>query len=325
MSVRIWAWLAMTMTSVAVWGCATENLLRPAGGFIQPLGRAHPLVGRVWDSARGEFSAPSALRSALMRGQLVVLGETHDNRDHHLLQAQLLRHFATTHVQTAVAFEMLDEDQAQALAAHEPVSVDALAQQVQWSASGWPAFELYRPVFDTVLAVRARLIAAHPSREHVRESMTGLSPEQAHALGLDVPLPAAQLQAQRDEIRASHCGHANDAMVKAMELAQSYKDAFMARAMLQTRRATVLIAGRGHARNDRGVPLFLRRMGKKSTLSVALVDVDDAHLRPQDYGRDLAAFDFVVFTPRVTDEDPCQRFKQQLQTMQRHTTPIAAP
>jgi uncharacterized iron-regulated protein len=92
----------------------------------------------------------------------------------------------------------------------------------------------------------------------------------------------------------------------------------MARALIQSGSPALLVAGRGHARNDRGVPLFWQRAGQHATLSVAFVDVSDAALEPSQY--DLAAFDFVVFTPRVSDEDACERFRRELEKM-RHSAP----
>lgn len=310
--------------SAALGGCATEHLLRPTGGFTQQLGRRHPLAGHVWNVARGAACMPDELEDALDRADFVVLGETHDNRDHHLLEAELVRQFAhahehvhehdAAHERARIAFEMLDEDQAASL--RSPFKTpEELARRVHWSESGWPAFELYRPVFARAIAAGMRIVAAHPSATHVRDSMHGIAAGEALRLRLDLPLAARQQAAQREEIRASHCGHANDAMLLAMQQAQAYKDAFMAAAMLQAAAPTVLIAGRGHARNDRAVPLFLHRAGAKSVLSIAFIDVDDDHTRASDY--DIAAYDFVVFTPRVTDQDPCQQFKVQLEAMRK--------
>ncbi|HKU40860.1 MAG TPA: ChaN family lipoprotein [Polyangiales bacterium] len=301
---------------LAAAGCATTTPgLRPAGGFTQALGRDHPLVGRVYDVARARWIDGADLARALEAADFAVLGETHDNRDQHLLQAQLVERFARAHPNASVAFEMLDETQAAALEGKPPATPEALAERVAWQDTGWPDFALYRPVFAAALAAKLQIVAAHPSREHVRASMHGLEPDEARALYLDEPLPEAQAAAQRDEIRESHCGQAPDAMVAAMQAAQSYKDAFMARALRSAGSPALLIAGRGHARNDRGVPFYLRRAGAGSILSVAFVDLSDDRKRPTDY--DLRAFDYAVFTPRASDQDPCERFKQQLEHMKR--------
>jgi hypothetical protein len=57
------------------------------------------------------------------------------------------------------------------------------------------------------------------------------------------------------------------------------------------------------------------------SLSVAFIDVDDAHTKATDY--DIGAFDYVIFTPRVSDEDPCEEFRKQLEKM--HQAPAPTP
>jgi len=302
----------LALSLVAAISCTASNSqLVPNKGFGSQLGGQHVLLGQVY---RGPARVTrEALFSALEHARYVVLGETHDNRDHHQRQAQLVQQFLAAQPGAAVAFEMLDEDDASALSAQ---TASELEQRVEWANSGWPDFALYRPVFDAAFSVQARVVAAHPSAEHVRASMRGVAEAEARELHLDQPLPEAQIQAQHDEIRESHCGHAPDQMLTAMQRAQVYKDAFMARAMAQTQVPTVLIAGRGHARNDRAVPYFLKRAGSGATLSIAFIEVVDSREDPSTY--DTEAFDYVIFTPRASNEDPCEKFRKQLEQMRQH-------
>ena len=309
-------WL-LTALIVAAMGCSSSAQLAPETGFSSQRGAQHPLAGQVYRGAARERVTREALLSALAHTRYLVLGETHDNRDHHQLQAQLLEHFLEAQPGAAVAFEMLDEDDAGALASEPPVqNAKELAQRVDWAGSGWPEFQLYQPIFDAVFNVQARVVAAHPNAERVRASMQGVAEAEARELHIDTPLPQEQIQAQHEEIRDSHCGHANDQMLTAMQRAQVYKDAFMARAVARTSVPTALIAGRGHARNDRGVPYFLARTHAGDALSVAFIEVADAQHDPNAY--DTAAFDYVVFTPRASDEDPCEKFRKQLEEMRQH-------
>jgi uncharacterized iron-regulated protein len=116
----------------------------------------------------------------------------------------------------------------------------------------------------------------------------------------------------RDELVASHCGHLNAAAADRMALAQRARDAQMAERMLLSARGdgAVLIAGAGHARKDRGVPRVLaRRDPQLSIVSVAFVEIETGRLVPSSYAESWHAsslpFDFVVFTPRASDDDPC--------------------
>ncbi len=296
--------------------CATSGALTPRGGFVHRLGAEHPLAGRVYARETRDLVEPARLFAALAEADVVLIGEIHDNSDHHLLEAELITRFLLAHPEAHVAFEMLDETQAEALEP-PPKDADTLGERVRWQATGWPSFALYRPVFQAVLDGSGTLVAAHPSRERVRASMHGVSDAEARELHLFPPLSSPLREALVQEIADSHCGHAPEAMIEPMVRAQSFKDAFMARAMASVGGAALLVAGSGHVREDRGVPLFLARRGLVDVLSIRLVGVDDALLDPHAYAE--AAYDFVIFTPRTTDESACDRFKEQLERMkQRH-------
>jgi uncharacterized iron-regulated protein len=282
------------------------------GGFTQPLGREHPLAGRIYDPTTRQLTDLATLDRKLASARWLIVGETHDNVDHHRLEAALLGQFFRHHPRAAVAFEMLDEDVREVLSGPLPDDPDDFARRVKWSETGWPEFAQYRPVFEKALRQRSRIIAAHPSAEHVRASLKE-APE-ADALQLDRPLPPGAATALAREIEDAHCGHAPAAMLTAMQRAQSYKDAFMARELERAGAPAVLITGRGHGRKDRGVPRFLGLRGAGDALSVGLVDVSDAARQPSDY-EEADQFDLVIFTPRTTDEDACTRFKKQLEGM----------
>jgi uncharacterized iron-regulated protein len=308
--------------ALVAFGCAAPMTLAPVHGFVQPLGKTHPLAGRIYQAAAHDFVSVSELNDAIAASEYLVLGETHDNRDHHLLEAKLVEQFASAHPTAAAGFEMLDED-VRAAVQCPPRDPDAFARAVQWDKSGWPEFAQYKPVFKVVLSRSMPVIAAHPSGEKVRASMAAIPSDEIHALHLDVPLPEAARDVLRAEIRESHCGHAPAAMLDMMERAPCYKDAFMARSIRDAKRPVVLVTGAGHARNDRAVPHFLRLRGATRVTSVAFLEVDDARTTPDRY--DVAAFDFVVFTPRVSDEDPCERFEEELKKMQQQEAPTSSP
>jgi hypothetical protein len=88
-----------------------------------------------------------------------------------------------------------------------------------------------------------------------------------------------------------------------MSIAQRVKDALMA-SMMQTNATpdgAVLIAGNGHVRSDRGVPIYLR----KPSITISFVEVDH-FADASTYAHDEPAR-FLVFTPRVDDDDPCKK------------------
>ena len=76
----------------------------------------------------------------------------------------------------------------------------------------------------------------------------------------------------------------------------------------------MLIAGNGHVRKDRGVPTALARLGEAGVLSVAFTEVQQGETDPSGYAVEWHAatlpFDYVWFTPRATDADPCEGMRK---------------
>jgi uncharacterized iron-regulated protein len=308
--------------------CAAPH---PAGGpWVSAHGLDHPLVGRIWDVAAERFVDAVALVSRLARAPFVLLGEQHDNPDHHRLQARVVAALAAAGRRPAVAFEMLAPEQGPPLAAHlaaAPRDAAGLGEAVGWSRSGWPEWRLYQPIAEAALAAGLPLVPANLPAAAARALARGepgtLDPALAAAYGLDRPLAPAVEAAMAAEIRESHCGHAPERLVPGMILAQRARDARMAESLLAAGAAdgAVLITGNGHARADRGVPAALRRHRPGvAVASLAFLEVAPDGLTPPAYTArfgDRLPFDYVWFTPRADDEDPCEKFRQPLERLRR--------
>jgi uncharacterized iron-regulated protein len=291
------------------------EIVREGGPWQTTVYADHPLVGRIWSMSRSEYVTQDEVVSDLRAVAFVLLGEKHDNPDHHRLQGGLVQALAPA----AVAFEMLDHTDP----VEQGTDPASLAAAVKWADSGWPPFEVYEPVFAATYTVGADVIAAHPTREEVRQAMnSGLESLPATAtagLQLDKPLQEAHRAELAAEIVASHCGHAPQEMQDMMIRAQILKDAWMARAMGQARQSrpgtVVLIAGGGHTRRDRGVPHYLA----DSARTVLLTEVVAGQEDPAAYDEGA---DYLWFTPRVDDVDPCEKYREQLHQM---STPAPEP
>jgi uncharacterized iron-regulated protein len=297
---------------LALAGCA------PAASTHEPAAR--PLAGRVWDVARARFVEPAALVAELARARFVLLGETHDDPEHHRGQAWIGEELLAAGRRPAVAFEMLRPEDAARIArqlAAAPRDADALAAAVDWAHSGWPAFALYRPIVRAALDAGVPVVPANvPAaalREVLRGGLAALEPALAERQALDRPLPPGEARAAAEEIRAVHCGRLPESMVPGMAAAQRARDAAMADAMIEaaTGDGAVLIAGRGHVRTDRGVPFYLRtRRPEARVASVAFVEARPGPATPAAYAETFGAaalpFDWVWFTPpRPDGGDPC--------------------
>ena len=108
-----------------------------------------------------------------------------------------------------------------------------------------------------------------------------------------------------------------------MSRAQMQRDHVMVNALIEKQRPIVFIAGSGHVRTDYAVPMQLRRkFNQTSYLSVAYVPVQEGMQDPQEYLQGIHnLYDVLYFTPSHTNEDPCDKFREQLKDMQHQQTP----
>lgn len=296
--------------------------------WVSSEGDRHPLVGRIWAPRAGRLVDEAALDAAVTAADYVFLGEVHDNPDHHLLQARLLRAILASGRHPALAFEMLDVSQQQAVDASlaaAPRDADALGEAVAWDRSGWPPFKWYRPIFATGLDAGLPIVATNFSRAQLREvykkGRESLPDGVRTRLAREEPLPPKVLKALRAEMEESHCGELPDAMVDPLVLSQRARNAGIAERMETAGqgRGAVLITGKAHARTDRGVPAIVARdePGKK-IVTVAFTEVQPGVTDPAAYGEDdedtgPAPWDFVVFTPGAKRGDPCVGFRAHME------------
>jgi len=287
-----------------------------------------PLVGKVYDVRARAFIHSNEVIHRAASADFVLLGEKHDNPDHHRLQAWLIDQIALQRRQPAVVFEMIRVDRAEALR-DAPRDPDAIATAVDWPHSGWPDFALYEPVFEAALAGGMPLAAGDLARDQLaplrKNGLAALSPDERARLALDPGPSASQREALAAQVRDAHCGMVPDAMIEPMIDIQRARDAALADAMLgaATRHGAVLIAGGGHASRDGAVPLYLeRRAPQRVVFALAFVEAPrDAEGAGEDLAQRAAAlgegFDVIWVTPRVDDEDPCSRFRHDLERMRK--------
>ena len=289
-------------------------------------GRNHRLTGQIWDVSSGKFMDRRSFLIRLARAEFVLLGEKHDNPDHHRLQAELLRGLIAAGRRPAVGFEMFSLDDAGAIAKHlarAPSDAAGLGPAVNWQKSGWPDWAMYQPIAEAALAAKLTIVATNlplaTARQMSREGLA-LEPSVRRDLGLDQPLSDAMLATMVADIQNSHCGYGSAESIQTMVQVQRARDAQMAQSLIAAATAdgAVLVAGAGHVRSDYGIPVYLTAKAPgRQVVSIAFVEVDELEPEPNKYlpagaaGR--APFDYLWFTPRLDNEDACEKFKAQFE------------
>jgi uncharacterized iron-regulated protein len=279
------------------------------------------LAGRIWDTKAKRMITAEDLVSRALAAGVVILGETHDNPDHHALQAWMVRRLVAAGRRPVTALEMVDSDRQATLDANRS-DLAGLGLALDWEKRGWPHWAWYRPIAEATLAGNGVLVAANLPQEAGRQIAKGSATADTIArYGLDETLSPKDEKAMAADIRDGHCGMLPETAIPAMVQVQRARDAAMAEAVADwaTRPQVgpaVLIAGSGHARRDRGVPARLQALVPGVTpLVIAFVEAGDDERDPAQAskrGDGAASFDAVWFTAPAPREDPCAQFQKQM-------------
>jgi uncharacterized iron-regulated protein len=282
----------------------------------------HPLVGRVWDGRDRAFVDADAAIADWRRAAVVLLGESHDNPDHHRVQLRVLDALSMAGARHALVMEQFDVEHQTAIddaLRQSGVNADDIARAGKLDRTGWD-WPLYRPLIERALERGMPIAAANLSRAAARRivmSGFGALGEQAGRLPLDETWSDERDAILSNLIGAGHCGQAPEEMVRGIVRAQRARDATMAQAMSRyPGRGVIGIVGRGHARRDIGIPVYLAALSPGASVSVVgLVEVAEGQTDPAAYAVEegAGAYDWLWFTARAERPDPCAglRFDKQ--------------
>ena len=277
--------------------------------------RPASLAGRAWDVAARRFVKTAEARARIAAATVALLGETHDNRTHHEIQRSILAEALRMGRRPALAMEQIDlewqADVDRAIAnGASPAQIGVAAHATRgWD---WPA---YSPMVALAMSNRLPVVALNLPRERTRrivgEGLDALGPGEATRLALTATWNPQRNARLRREIVQGHCGDDSPIVDKLVDV-QRAKDAVMADRILEaSARGVVAILGRGHARRDLGVPLYLAaRAPALQVLSLGLVEIDPQAHGVEDYPEARRGrFDLLWFTEAARREDPCLAFK----------------
>ena len=314
MTARISRFHALAWTLLA---CGLGLLQDPAAArnWQAPFHQGHVLTGKIWDTGQSVWISTEQLFAELLQHEYILLGEVHDNPDHHLLQAEVLDRLVQAGERPVVVMEMLAQGAWQDQPAYWS-DLGSLQQAVEARNAGWP-WKLYAPVLRAVVRHGLELVAGNIESEALHAASEKAGINWAREIAIRSGIPAHSLQQLEDDIAESHCGYAHSGHVQFMAGAQLHRDHVITQVLADSLPPVVLLAGKGHVRKDYAVPMHLRNIYRRASyLSVALTPVKPEALRPEDYlGGVQDAFDILYFTPSHTDQNPCIEFEAQLKRL----------
>jgi len=280
-----------------------------------PLAQDHALAGWIFDS--DGVVTPEDLADRMAAVRFVLIGEKHDNIDHHQLELYLLKLLLkrlsadNPNATMSITLEMLDAGQqahidliTEQLEQNKDLvfDTDELKSRLDWPEQGWP-WDDYAAVIGWSLNRRLPLYAGNISRKTMHVIyQNGIDDRFSSARVLKASLHDALL----DQVFDGHCGLMPKDSLASMVDIQLVKDAAMANTLLAgDTDSGVLIAGTGHIRKDTSVPRHLQTLSGNSMLTIALVEVDSDRQQVADYDDLFDQFDIVIFTPVANQRDYC--------------------
>lgn len=256
-----------------------------------------PLGGRIRDLHTGQSVTPQALVERLATAQRVVIGEQHDNRDHHALQRWLLQALSDRRAQGSLLLEMLTPQQQPRVDAVRqlPALPKDLPGALEWSP-GWD-WSLYGPVVEFALRQPYPVLAANLDSAQIQRIY-----RQVPALEGVYANSDAVKDVLLEQIRESHCGLLPESQLPAMLAVQQQRDRRMAERLLEAPAPALLLAGAWHGRKDVGVPLHALDLGAHAAPIVLMLAEE---------GSDVTSViaDYVWYTPATPPQDYCAQMR----------------
>ena len=295
--------------------------------WVSPHFRDHPLADTIWTS---DFEAVTMgqLEALLSKASFVLLGEIHNNPDHHRLQARLINGLVRNGRRPAIVFEMVPADlQAELDRYVQAGSRDAskLGEALRWEERGWPDWAIYQPIAEAALSAELPLLAGgldgNTQKALAKGEPSPIYTKTMEELDLALPLKPEIAEAQGREIDEAHCNLLPNAAMEPMVRVQRARDAYLANVMLSAKASdgAVLIAGGGHVRNDWAVPRIIRqKLSNAVVVSIAFIEVDPKRTLPSEYIQTIPGlekpYDFIHLTPRADLTDYCAELQKHMET-----------
>ncbi|MDH5560467.1 MAG: ChaN family lipoprotein [Deltaproteobacteria bacterium] len=317
-------------------------------GCSQSLPKAtDPLLGKIIDSKTGKSLSKADLIGRLSGYEIIYLGEKHDNRHHHEIQEELIQDLIKLGKKPAIGIELFSVDQTGYLMEfvmgssrlHQGLSIPQQARllrnKLQWERRSDSEWENYFRFIKIARKHQLPLFGMDIPQGVVRrissvgyENLSAVERMLAPRSNFNDPVYRDLMYRRFTE---AHCGWSNPAHLKKLYQTWQSRNEMMAETIINTlhnnpKRPIVIILGGGHAENRMGV--YERVLSKTNNLSqvtlglteIALNKTDlPAYLEMEQVGVEISRlpYDYLWFTPRAQDEDPCEKHKKILSKMKR--------
>ncbi len=247
-------------------------------------GRVSISQNQTIETRSGRIATASDVAKAAHGLPFVFLGESHNNLDHHQMQASVIEALVKQGRNVIVGFEMFTR----------PVQDDLNGWTLGWwdeatfiERSDWRKqwgfdYALYRPIFEVVKANRLPMVALNVPRDWVRAvgkaGYSGLTPEQKQTLPSELFLGNTGHKQVFDALMGGH--PMTGTQGENIYAAQVLWDEGMADTSLKymeakgnsPRNVFVIVAGSGHVMYGQGINYRIHRRTGQRGVTMVMID-----------------------------------------------------
>jgi uncharacterized iron-regulated protein len=230
---------------------------------VKNTGESYP-VETILDTRTGQPVSFDELLQDLVDSQIIYVGETHTNQEHHLVQTRLIEALHDQRPDLAVGMEMFDHRYDTVLAQWSSGALDreAFIEKSHWYArcSGWGhPFDLYATIFNTIQAEGIRLVGLNvpfwiPS-EIRSGGLANLLPDERQLVAADIDTGNAEHRAYLESV-FQQMAHRHMQSFEFFYEAQCAWEDTMAESIARKLGSgpMVVVIGNGHIQYKYGVP-----------------------------------------------------------------------
>jgi uncharacterized iron-regulated protein len=269
-------------------------------------------IVRISDDANEKVATFADVKRDLSHGSVLALGERHGVVAHPKAAACLINSLSAERP-IALVVEHFSSDQQSTIdlyrAAH-PEAVDGLGVATKWWQSGWPAWSIYKPLFDSAWVSKSSVIAADLPR-----SSQGIG--EASLVNVISLTGVNLVSAWSDAMNSAHCGQLDPVSAIGLAKKQISRDVAMAEKVVSASERgetlPIFYAGRSHVQHDRSVPKILSILHKTQTVAISLQEVTVRGV-PINRARAIAdargRYNYVWFIGEANEPDVCASLKK---------------
>ena len=306
--------------------------------------RQDPLIGKIIHTETRQQVNFSNLIDRIAPYDVIYLSEKHDNPDHHKFQEQVIQALIEKDIKPVLGFEFfamndtpdilnfIDSSNVPHTKNSEQVIEQDLRKKLRWDTQSDKMWKFY---FDLLsIAHKEKLYAAGIDlsstlkRRITRKGIDGITPvekEEVFSTGLQ---DEDYKNHMMETFKAVHCGMGHGRMQERLYATWVARNDKMAQSITRlaahSNEPVVVIIGGGHTEYGLGV------IDRVSAINPALSQVNIAlkeiyvkeaslseYLEPLTIGETTYPnpADFIRFSQRVSYEDPCVKFREQLKKM----------